>query len=161
MRSAHNTPFVSKKGRVIMHIKHAMVSCAAILWLVCSMAADAGEIYAITHSCMSITDDDVRSIFLGERQMVDGVNIIPVDNESAQAAFLSKFIKLSKAKYEDAWAKKAFQEGLAVPQSKLDDVEVIQFVKRTPGAISYMVSSPFFFQMTKICPRSNIFSPMP
>lgn len=144
-----------------MRIKPAMVSCAAALWLVYTVAADAGEIYAITHSCMPITNGDVGSIFLGERQRVDGVNLVPADNEAAQEEFLSKFLKISRVRYEDVWAKKAFQEGLTVPQSKRDDVEVIQFVKRTPGAISYMASSPLFFQLTKICSRSHIFTPIP
>lgn len=161
MKRARNMPFGSKKKGGIMRIKSAMASCAAALWLVYAVAADAGEIYAITHSCMPITNVDVRSIFLGERQMVDGVNLVPVDNEAAQEEFLSRFLKISKARYETAWAKKAFQEGITAPQSKRDDAEVIQFVKRTPGAISYMASSPLFFQLTKICPRSHVFTPIP
>lgn len=144
-----------------MRIRSAVVSCATVLWLVCSAAADAGEMYIVAHSCLPVTNDDVKSIFLGERQMIDGVNLVLVDNEASQTAFLDKFIKLSKARYEEIWTKKAFQEGLAIPKSKLDDIEVVQFVKRTPGAISYMTSSPLFFQLTKICPRSNVFSPIP
>jgi ABC-type phosphate transport system substrate-binding protein len=49
---------------------------------------------------------------------------------------------MNSAKYAGIWTKKAFRDGLTAPAMKSGDAEVIEFVKRTPGAVGYVSSSP-------------------
>ena len=96
----------------------------------------------ITHPGVSIAADDVRDVFLGEKQVAGGVKLVPVDNAAEQAAFLAQVIKLDASKYATAWTKKSFRDGLNPPAVKSSDAEVIDFVKRTPGAVSYVGAAP-------------------
>jgi hypothetical protein len=45
-------------------------------------------------------------------------------------------------KYNNIWTKKSFREGLTPPAVKSSDIKVIEFVKRTPGAVGYVTSDP-------------------
>jgi hypothetical protein len=49
---------------------------------------------------------------------------------------------MDAAKYNGIWTKKSFRDGLTPPAVKSGDAEVIEFVKRTSGAIGYASSAP-------------------
>ena len=49
---------------------------------------------------------------------------------------------MEKAKYAATWTKKAFRDGLVQPPLKSGDSEVVDFVRRTPGAVGYVGTSP-------------------
>jgi hypothetical protein len=49
---------------------------------------------------------------------------------------------MSRNKYSSAWTKKSFRDGLTPPAMKSGDAEVIDFVKRNPGAVGYVSSAP-------------------
>jgi ABC-type phosphate transport system substrate-binding protein len=51
-------------------------------------------------------------------------------------------MKMDNVKYSHVWTKKLFRDGLAQPALKSGDAEVIAYVKRTPGAIGYVSSTP-------------------
>jgi len=107
-----------------------------------SGASGAEAPVVITHPGVSLTADDVRDVFLGEKQVAGGVKLVPVDNAAEQGAFLAQVIKLDATKYATAWTKKSFRDGLNPPAVKSSDAEVIDFVKRTPGAVSYVGGAP-------------------
>jgi ABC-type phosphate transport system substrate-binding protein len=65
-----------------------------------------------------------------------------IDNASAQGAFLSKFMQMEANKDNNMWTKKSFREGLTPPAVKSGDAEVIEYIKRTPGAIGYVSTKP-------------------
>ena len=66
----------------------------------------------------------------------------PTDGNAAmQSTFLAQVIKLDAAKYATAWTKKSFRDGLNPPAVKSGDVEVADFVKRTPGAVGHVGSA--------------------
>ena len=104
--------------------------------------AAAGGIVVITNPAVTLSPDDVRDVFLGEKQLVGGIKLVPVDNTSAQAGFLSKVVRLDAAKYTTAWTKKSFRDGLNPPAVKATDAEVLEFVKRVPGAVGYVTTAP-------------------
>jgi hypothetical protein len=112
----------------------------AALALVALLAgpAQAQTVVVISHPATTVGEADVRDIFLGEKQFAGSTKLVPVDNSSLQEAFLSKVIHLEPAKYGNVWTKKAFREGITAPPLKGSDAEVIEFVKRTPGAIGYV-----------------------
>lgn len=100
------------------------------------------QVVVITNPSITLTADDLRDVFLGEKLLAGSTKLVPVDNASAQDLFLSKVVKLDAAKYTTAWTKKSFRDGLSPPATKATDAEVIDFVKRTSGAVGYVKSAP-------------------
>jgi ABC-type phosphate transport system substrate-binding protein len=102
-------------------------------------AAWAGEV--IAHASVSLNADEIRDVFLGEKQFSGRIKLVPVDNSSAQSEFLSKVLQSDERKYAARWTRKSFRDGLAVPALKGSDAEVLAFVRATPGAIGYVKAS--------------------
>ncbi len=105
--------------------------------LVCQVAG-AGEVIANLEVVLNA--DEIRDVFLGEKQFVGKLKLVPVDNSSLQAEFLSKVLQSDERKYAARWTRKSFREGLAAPAIKGSDAEVIAFVRATPGAVGYVNS---------------------
>lgn len=117
--------------------------CATGLLSMATVPAQAlADIYVITHSSTTIADSDIRDIFLGDKQLAGGTRLVPVDNGPAQDEFLNKALKMESAKYNSTWTKKSFREGLNPPSVRSGDLEVIEFVKKTPGAVGYVKTPP-------------------
>lgn len=115
---------------------------AVLLALLLPQLANAADVVVISHPGTSISAGDVKDVFLGEKQFASGTKLVPVDNASLQDNFLSKFLDMAASKYTSAWTKKSFRDGLTPPAMKSGDAEVIDFVKRTPGAVGYVSSAP-------------------
>lgn len=120
----------------------ANLSACAILSLTAVPALALADVYVIANSATAVTEADIRDIFLGDKQLAGGTKLVPVDNAPAQDEFLSKALKMESAKYNSTWTKKSFREGLNPPSVRSGDLEVIDFVKKTPGAVGYVKSSP-------------------
>lgn len=114
---------------------------ASVLLAGTALAAQ-GEVFVIAHPSAAIGAGDVRDIYLGDKQFAGSTKLVPVDNGPAQEEFVGKALKMEGAKYNSAWTKKSFREGLNPPAVKSGDLEVIEFVKRTPGAVGYVRSQP-------------------
>lgn len=112
------------------------VSFCALFFMACT--AFAGDVYVISHPSVTLTAADIKDVFLGEKQLSGAVKLVPVDNQATQEEFLGKVINMDKTKYNNVWVKKGFRDGLAAPQIKFNDAEVINFVKSTPGAVGYV-----------------------
>ncbi len=128
-----------------MHIKRSLpVLAAAALFagLMLSGAAFAGDVFVIAHSSVNLSAEEVRDVFVGEKQSAGSVRLVVLDNGSAQPDFLARVIKVDAAKYASVWAKKGFREGINPPAVKGSDAEVIAAVKSTPGAIGYVSKAP-------------------
>jgi ABC-type phosphate transport system substrate-binding protein len=113
--------------------------------LLLGMFLSAGSAFAgdvIGNNVGTLTADEVREVFVGDKLSANGTKLIPMDNSSAQADFLAKVIKVDAAKYSTIWAKKGFRDGLNPPAARGSDSEVINSVKNTPGAIGYVNSAP-------------------
>jgi len=115
---------------------------AVLLTLLLPQLANAADVVVISHSGTTISSGDVKDVFLGDKQFAGGTKLTPVDNASLQDNFLSKFLDMSRNKYNSAWTKKSFRDGLTPPAMKSGDADVIDFVKRTPGAVGYVSSTP-------------------
>lgn len=104
--------------------------------------AIAADVYVISHPAVDLSVDDIRDVFVGEKQIAGGTKLVPMDNASLQKDFLEKVVKIDASKYSAVWTKKGFRDGLNPPQVKSGDAEVISAVKATPGAVSYASSAP-------------------
>ena len=115
-----------------------------LLALACGVAggAAAQTVFVIANSGTQVAAGEVSDVFLGEKQFAGSTKLVPVDNAPLQEAFVSKALGLDSGKYNAKWAKKSFRDGLNPPAVKSGDLEVTEFVKRTPGAIGYVGSAP-------------------
>lgn len=105
-------------------------------------AAQAGEVFVIAGAATQLASGDIRDVFVGEKQFAGPTKLVPVDNAAAQDVFLDKVVKMDKQKYTSTWTKKSFRDGLNPPALKSSDLEVVEFVKKTPGAVGYVTSQP-------------------
>ena len=117
-------------------MKRRLFSTVLLAATLLPAGALAGEV--IAHDSIDLTPDEIRDVFLGERQLVGNIKLVPADNSAAQAQFLSRVLQTDGPKYYARWTKKTFREGLPAPAVKGSDAEVIAFVKATPGAIGYV-----------------------
>jgi ABC-type phosphate transport system substrate-binding protein len=104
--------------------------------------AQAADVYVIANAELELTPEEVKEIFLGEVQFAGTLKLQPVDNAGAQSEFLARVLKMSGTRYQGAWTKKAFRDGLNAPPLKATDAEVLSFVKNNPGAIGYVSTAP-------------------
>jgi hypothetical protein len=102
----------------------------------------AAEIYVVTNSDMKLSSGDIREIYLGDREFVGNVRFVPVDNQAAQAEFASKVLTMAVDRYNTLWIKKSFRDALTPPVQMANDLEVLEFVKKTQGAVGYVTSIP-------------------
>lgn len=117
----------------------AKLLAAALLAAGCTLAR-AADLYVICNAQVSLSAADVRDLFLGEKQFAGTVKLVPIDNGAAQSIFLDKVLKMNLAKYSTTWTKKSFRDGLNPPLVAGSDAEALAFVKRTPGACSYVTT---------------------
>jgi hypothetical protein len=102
----------------------------------------AGDIYVIAHAGVTIGVEDIRDVFIGDKQIAGSVKLVPMDNTLAQKDFLERVVKIDGIKYANVWTKKGFRDGLNPPALKASDAEILSAVKTTPGAIGYVSSVP-------------------
>ncbi len=105
-------------------------------------AAVANDLYVACHAGVSIAAADLRDVFSGERQYLQEVRLVPVDNLAAQPDFLLKVMKMNGVKYATTWAKKSFRDGLNPPVALANDAAVLEFIRRTPGGCGYLSMPP-------------------
>ncbi len=113
-------------------------SLATIMFTFFSASASSGDIYVITSSGVTLTGDDVKDIFEGNKQTEGGVKLTPIDNASLKTEFLNKALHLTPEKYTSLWGKKVFRDGLIPPATKSSDLEIIAMVKSKPGTVGYV-----------------------
>jgi hypothetical protein len=117
--------------------------CAALLFFLASSAAiAAGDLVVIANSKVTVEADEIRDIFLGEKQFAGSTKLVVIDNAVVQGTFLPKVLHMNAAKYNSIWIKKSFRDGLTPPAVKSSDAEVIEYIKITEGAIGYISTTP-------------------
>lgn len=107
-----------------------------------AMPVVAGDVYVIAHNGLGLATGDVKDIFIGDKQIVGGIKVVPMDNAGLQGEFLEKVLNMDVGKYGNIWTKKGFRDGLNPPPVKSSDSEVISAVKSRPGAVGYVSSEP-------------------
>jgi hypothetical protein len=122
-----------------MFTSSAKLLLAVLLCAACAVA-HAADLYVICNARVQLTAGDVRDLFLGEKQFAGALKLVPVDNSAAQIEFLEKLLKMNAAKYSTTWTKKSFRDGINPPLVTGSDAEALAYVRRTPGACSYVAT---------------------
>jgi hypothetical protein len=119
--------------------KIALISLAlSALLALAGAASAAGEVVVIANPGLALGPGDIIEVFLGDKRFAGDVKLVPVDNASAQEQFLARYLKLDPDKYSTAWIKKSFRDGVNAPAVKATDAEVVDFVRKTKGAVGYV-----------------------
>jgi len=79
-----------------------------------------------------------RLLALGAAAFLAAAAPCALHAQTVQDRFLTNFLKVDNGKYYSIWAKKSFREGVNPPVLKATDGEVVDFVRRTPGAVGYI-----------------------
>jgi hypothetical protein len=111
---------------------------AAALLAVASAASWAGDLFVVCHPSVTLSADEVREVFLGDKQFAGSVKLVPVENASLQVDFQGKVLKVDAARYASVWSKKGFREGLTPPPVRATDAEVLAGIKANPGTLGYV-----------------------
>jgi len=101
----------------------------------------AADVYVVSGPNVALSPDEVRQVFLGDKQFAGNTKLNPVENAALQGEFQAKALKVDAARYNSIWAKKGFREGLTQPAVRTSDADVIAAIKANPGTIGY-VSKP-------------------
>lgn len=120
-----------------------LIICMAACLLSAACETFAGDVIVIVNEkgpLVNISDKDIREIYLGEKKIIgdDKISVLEPKDSKLKEAFLSSLIKMSVKDYRIHWTKKLFQEGLAPPESKESQQEIIDKVKKELNAIGYI-----------------------
>ena len=119
-----------------------LVLFAVALTILFSDGLAGAELFVVCNSGTTLDVDDISDVFTGGKQFSDGIKLVPVDNASAQEEFLAKVMRMSGVKYATLWTKKSFRDGLRQPPVKSGDAATLEFVRRTPGGVGYVLTAP-------------------
>lgn len=118
-----------------------LMPAAGLLLALAAPLAHAGDLFVVANASVNLSADELREVYLGDKQFAGSVKLVPLDNSALQADFLAKVVKVDGARYASVWSKKGFREGLTPPAAKGSDGEVLAAVKANPGSVGY-VSKP-------------------
>jgi hypothetical protein len=114
---------------------------AAALLGAAAASSWAGDLFVVSHPSVTLSADEVREVFMGDKQFAGSVKLAPVENASLQTDFQGKVLKVDAARYASIWSKKGFREGLTPPPVRATDADVLAAIKANPGTLGY-VSKP-------------------
>src|SRR5690242_6528144 len=108
-----------------MKINKIIAASLALAGIVLAMPVMAADIYVIANNSLALTAEDVRDVFVGDKQIAGSTKVVPMDNASLQKDFIEKVLNIDGPKYSNIWTKKGFRDGLNPPPVKSGDSEVI------------------------------------
>ena len=113
------------------------------------IAGSASAATIVINSEVEVADLDaktVEKIYLGKKTLWDsGQRITPAlvsESKGVSKTFLEEILHKSVPQYRAYWKKRLFSGGGTVPKTFRTSREVVEFVKRTPGAIGVVETAP-------------------
>lgn len=98
-----------------------------------------------SNSVSSLSKKEVSDLFLKKTtKWSNGTTAVPVDlapNSSIRNTFSTSIHGKAVSAIRNFWQQAAFSGAATAPPEKANDSDVIEFVKKNPGAIGYISSS--------------------
>ncbi len=129
-------------SKTISRCRRLLLALGLIAGIASIGSAQAPTLYVIGGPGVVLSADDIRDVFLGEKIFSGSTKLTAVANRVGIEAFLSKVMGMSAVKLQAVWSNKNFRDGVSPPRLLSSDTEVIEFVKRTPGAVGYVSTAP-------------------
>ena len=101
----------------------------------------------------SLSADAVQEIFLGRKtRWSDGQKIVPATLKQGQAHedFLKGYIRKTPHQFRDYWRRLVFTGRGSAPDVFDFPEDLVEFVKKTPGAIGYLPASLYQYQLKSL-----------
>lgn len=120
---------------------------AAALCVVAAAPARADDIVVVVNPqvpAQAMTPDDVRAIFLGERQYWDHTRVYPVtypDGSQVMQDFLRLGLGMSVNEYRSWWIKRIFRRAEVPPVSVVSPAEAVRAIENHPGGIGFLYAN--------------------
>jgi ABC-type phosphate transport system substrate-binding protein len=117
---------------------------ASILLIAVSLPSAAAEVQVIINhdsGVTSATAAEIEDLYLGRKtKWAGGAKAVPLTNASADETqrFLSRFLDRTPSSFAAEWKRIVFTGKGSAPAEARDDREMIELVRKTPGAIGYV-----------------------
>jgi hypothetical protein len=118
---------VSRRATAALHGRRFAVTAIASALLCLTGTSSADSLYVICNPSVDLSRDDLRDVFLGEKHYSGKVK---------------KVLMMAAAKFSTSWIKKSFRDGVNPLPVKGGNAEAIEYVRREPGACSYVTIPP-------------------
>lgn len=117
-----------------------------ILFVAATLRANASDYVVIANASMggrTVTESDLRQIFLGVKTSLDGKRVEPVVAESgaAHAEFASGLLGKTTQGLKNYYRMLVFSGKGSIPKSLSSDAAIVAFVAQNRGAIGYVHKS--------------------
>lgn len=101
------------------------------------IAVIVNEIYPLS----STSPQEIKQIYLGEKQYEGSLKIIPIDQKDSlpiKQKFIEKVLSTNPETYKGYWIKRFFKAGDVPPVIKASSEEIIDAVIQNPGNVGYV-----------------------
>lgn len=129
------------RNTVMIWIRSILIICIIDSFLAVSSLADVVFIVNSSVTVETVSKTEIKEIFLGDKIVwPDGEEIVLVTLNSSvtHEMFTRKYARKSKDQFLRYWRKLVFTGKAYSPKSFATEKQVIEFVKRTKGAIGYI-----------------------
>ncbi len=106
-----------------------------------AQAADIAIISGDDFPKNSLTAGQVKDLYLGNVEMIEGTKIFPLDQKDTDPIkkdFLKTVVGMSPDEYKSHWMKRVFRDGDAPPAVKNAAEEVTRGVREKKGTVGYI-----------------------
>jgi hypothetical protein len=110
--------------------------------------AKAQEVVVAANSSVKASDisgDEIKGVFSGEKSSLkDGSHVVPVTLKggAAHEAFLKKYVGKDDGAFRASWRSLVFTGQGSMPKAFDTDVELLNYISATSGAIGYVGKDP-------------------
>jgi len=125
---------------------------------ICSFAI--ADIVIIAHKDMpiqSLSQSDIQNIYLGNRQIVNDLRIIPLDHDSespTRKEFYDDVVEMPKKQVISHWSRLIFTGKGQAPISLMGNNSILDFVRNNPNVIGY-IDEEYLTNDVKVLFESN------
>ncbi len=124
-----------------------MLQQSLFMLLVATMPCVAADVQVIANkdcTTTTVSSDDLADFYLGKKtKWRDGTKAVVLTNANSDETetFLVRYLDKTSASFSAAWKRIVFTGKGSPPAEAKDDQEMIDLVKKTPGAIGYVSAS--------------------
>jgi ABC-type phosphate transport system substrate-binding protein len=122
------------------------ISAAILFTLAAVSSSTAGVVIVVSvdSSVSSVSEDDVIKLFLGKKKELDGVKLVPTDQDvdsATRVEFYEKIVQKSETQLRSYWSRLIFTGKGQAPQVIGSDSDVKGMISSNPNMIGYIDES--------------------
>jgi len=139
---------------LIQSSKNKKSSCLTWVYLSVFLLLKVNVVYAagivIGNGIDHITENQLRELYWGKINEIDGSIINLADYEPLQEEFLDEIVGKSLREYKKDWLRMLFADGIAIPVLLKTPEDVMVYIRTTPKSLGYLPVVPEKFESKDI-----------